>query len=453
MFPGQTLNQSQLKSISTLSVCKSVITPGHLILKKFIFCSEMVMKHKTHDDQSNVQRPSKVEIPAAAVPDCLASIFNRISNNISVKVHNIILKYIVEDIAFSVKIQQLSFDSADKDWNAAFIDLTDVLLKKIINICGLTISLEYPLCEEYDVLSRCDLQARILRKYNDSSVVTRIDIFTELIELNIPFRDCTYVLNTMKTIPDPLKCSSTNASAEKNAIDSMAALNLDESEKRNYCHIGMYINKFIATLKVGEQICTCVNEEKMKSQQILKVSVVGIYGDAFWLKNLGFNLKAGISNNDVTAYRLCACGEKHDHSSIVTPLQMPAVEHCAFLDDSLMDPMCPENNGEFRSYDQLWETRNVKTAAAELRRRTPFAAMAGAFNFFRFDEYTVPHFEFGRFVTVSHVHSNLAKNFVVGFKYDDQARTYKFDYNFSVAYCMQNIDLGLLDCIRALLGQ
>ena len=107
-----------------------------------------------------------------APPGYMSSLINKIANNISLKCNNIILKYVEEDIVVSMNVQVLSIDSADSDWNPAFIDIspTKVTIRKVININDLTICLDkrnsagkIDVCQE-PILYRCTMQLRLLRR-------------------------------------------------------------------------------------------------------------------------------------------------------------------------------------------------------------------------------------------------------------------------------------------------
>lgn len=377
-----------------------------------------MLKLKTSDDPSHVkrQRSTKTDVVQAAPPGYMASLVNKIANNISVKLHNIILKYVEEDIVVSMNIQLLSFDSADENWNPAFIDIspTKVLLKKVINISDLTICLDkrnslgkIDICQE-PMLYRCTLQARMLRKYNISSAhrssLMRIDIFTESIELNISAQQYPMLMRLltlamalregrMRPTANPSGAPADTTGAEEagdeNADGSMLAwawslmpslfpvetFDEDEDEKGHYLHTGMYINNLKITFKSQELTGDSIvhTSKKIKYHPILKISLVGMYADAVTLGTRWFNVKGGISYIGIYPVGLCTCGQKHSQTSIFTSADI-LCDHRSFLDDSLMDAKCPENCGEFRSYDRLWEIDAGKVTEEYLLRRTPAVA-------------------------------------------------------------------------------
>lgn len=160
-----------------------------------------MLKLRTPEDKaprpSLNRKKSRSDLVPSAPPGYMASLVNKIANNISLKLHNVILKYVEDDIVVSMNIQLLSFDSANELWQPDFVDInpTRVLLKKIINITDLTICLDkrntmgiIDICQE-PMLYRCSLQVRLLRRYNISSAhrtsLLRMDIFTDAVELNV----------------------------------------------------------------------------------------------------------------------------------------------------------------------------------------------------------------------------------------------------------------------------
>lgn len=173
------------------------------ILILFVFftaLTEFVVKLKSDGGSEKCEKQAEAP-PAAPIiqepPGYMASLINKIANNISINLNNIIFKYIEEDIVLTMNVQTLSIDSANDDWQPAFIDInsTKVTLKKVINVHDLTICLDRPnaqgkidVCQE-PILYRCSLQARMIRKYNLQTAhlasMTRIDVFTDNIDFKI----------------------------------------------------------------------------------------------------------------------------------------------------------------------------------------------------------------------------------------------------------------------------
>lgn len=338
----------------------------------------------------------------------MASLVNKIANNISLKLHNIILKYVEEDIVVSMNIQLLSFDSADDNWKPAFIDIspTKVFLKKIISITDLTICLDkrnamgkIDICQE-PILYRCSLQIRMLRKYNLSSIhkssLTRIDVFTDNIELNISAQQYPMFIRllvlamTLKTGTSNVYQSDSvtdddNGDDENresmllwawNMLPSIFPVERDEDEneqKGHYLHAGLYVTNFSITIKSQEYTTDNIvhSTKKIKYHPILRVSVSGIYADVITLGNRGFSMKGGIAFIGIYPLGMCTCGKKHNISTILTSADVP-FDHKLFLNESLQDPNSFENRGENRNYAFSWESCN-RTASLDdlLTEKTP----------------------------------------------------------------------------------
>lgn len=365
---------------------------------------------KKHSKNELVQEP----------PGYMASLVQKIANNISLKLNNIILKYVEEDIVVSMNIQLLTFDSADENWQPAFVDInpTKVILKKIINISDLTICLDkrnamgkIDVCQE-PILYRCSLQARLLRKYNISSAhrssITRIDIFTESIELNVSAQQYPMLLRLLVLaislrdgkIQSNVTTSSTAANDhssvtgaddewDENAGDSMItwAWNLlpsifpiddiddDDDQLGHILHTGFYVNSLKLTFKSQEISADSIvhSTKKIKYYPILSVVLTGIYADAITQGIRWFHVRGGISSFTVTPLEKCTCSRKHIHQTILSSAQLLA-DHREFLTDSLQDPNCLENLGHQRPYNYSWDTHIGQNVEEYLLRRTPAIA-------------------------------------------------------------------------------
>lgn len=336
----------------------------------------------------------------------MASLVNKIANNISLKLHNIILKYVEEDIVVSMNIQLLSFDSADDNWNPAFIDIspTKVFLKKVISITDLTICLDkrnamgkIDVCQE-PILYRCSLQIRMLRKYNVSSLhkssLTRIDVFTENIELNISAQQYPMFIRLL-VLAMTLKEGTSNVrqtdSVTEDEYDEengesmlLWAWNMlpsifpvesedeEEDQKGHYLHAGLYVTNFSVTIKSQEFTTDNIvhSTKKIKYHPILRISVSGIYADVVTLGNRWFSMKGGISFIGMYPLGMCTCGKKHNISTILTSADVP-FGHKLFLNDSLQDLNCPENKGENRNYDFSWDSYYVQSLEDTSMAKTP----------------------------------------------------------------------------------
>lgn len=393
----------------------------HILFFSLMLIVEFVLKLKTDGDTVPApgRKKSKTEL-VQEPPGYMASLVQKIANNISVKLNNIILKYVEEDIVVSMNIQLLTFDSADENWQPAFVDInpTKVVLKKVINISDLTICLDkrnamgkIDVCQE-PILYRCSLQARLLRKYNISSAhrssVTRIDIFTESVELNVSAQQYPMLLRLLVlaiSLRDGKINATTSATSGSTATGDPTATGDDEwdeteggsmiawawnllpsifpiddiddaDEQRGHVlHTGVYINSLKLTFKSQEISADSIvhSTKKIKYYPILCVQMTGIYADAITQGIRWFHVRGGVSGFAITPLEKCTCGRKHIHQSILASADL-ICNHREFLTDSLQDANCPENHGQQRLYAYSWTSHIGQTVEDYLLRRTPAIA-------------------------------------------------------------------------------
>lgn len=102
------------------------------------------------------------------------SLVNRVANNISICVHNVILKYVEDDIVLSLNVKSAETFSVNSDWKKAFVDIVapDYVLHKVCNISDLTICLDKKSTsggiEMYQdpLLFKCGLSCRVKINYD-----------------------------------------------------------------------------------------------------------------------------------------------------------------------------------------------------------------------------------------------------------------------------------------------
>lgn len=130
-------------------------------------------------------------------PGYLQSIINKISNNVSVVINNLIVKFVEDDIVLSVNVKSLECFSVNELWNQAFIDLTppELALRKSINLSDLTICLDK--CdssgkiENYQdpLVYRCSVTGRVYLKYDSINAkfpsITKFDLFCETLDVSL----------------------------------------------------------------------------------------------------------------------------------------------------------------------------------------------------------------------------------------------------------------------------
>ena len=129
-------------------------------------------------------------------PGYVQSVVNKVINNISIHVNNLILKYVEDDIVFSLNVKSVALFSANEDWDQAFVELTlpTLCLRKICNISNLTICLDSRNADgkiemyQDPILYKCNLSCRILSKYmglgSVSAYENQLNIYCESLDLS-----------------------------------------------------------------------------------------------------------------------------------------------------------------------------------------------------------------------------------------------------------------------------
>lgn len=357
---------------------------------------------KKEKDDSKPSSPSNI---AQEPPGYMATLINKIANNISIKLNNIIFKYIEDDIVLSMNIQMLSIDSADDNWNPAFIDINPVkvMLKKVININDLTICLDkrnaqgkIDVCQE-PILYRCSLQARMIRKYNLTTAhldsITRVDLFTENIDFKISVQQFPMLIR-MYLLVQMLREFHTNLNSGHrsgqdaatgsgqtvdfidgsyttwiwNMLPEIFPVSIEEERLDTHGHIfhnGFYAKNINITLKSQEMIANTIIQTNTvyKYHPILKITLTGVSFDAISIGKKWTNLKGGISYIGVMPLGNCTCGKKHNLPTIfLSGHKNSKTDMDTFLNDSLKDPNVNVNQNLLYECDfQLHIQRNTES--------------------------------------------------------------------------------------------
>lgn len=130
-------------------------------------------------------------------PGYLQSLMNKIVNNVSIIVNNLIVKFVEDDIVLSLNIKSAELYSVDENWERDFIELSlpELVLRKSINLCDLTVCLDK--CdssgkiEHYQdpLIYRCSVTGRLYTKYDSMSAkrasVTKFDLFCEHLDVSL----------------------------------------------------------------------------------------------------------------------------------------------------------------------------------------------------------------------------------------------------------------------------
>ncbi|KAL7023795.1 hypothetical protein ACKWTF_012787 [Chironomus riparius] len=282
----------------------------------------------------------------------IASLIAKIVNNISVICNNISIKFLEDDIVFSMNIPHLSVYSADSKWRRAFTDVSsasNVIFRKLINIIDLTICLdkrnslgkiEYV---QEPFLYKCSMELRIFRKANsinpEKSSMMRIDVQTKSLNLNVSSQQLAMLVRLTELFValksgklfDQNKVQATSSATNENADEndeswalwmwnnmvptlmSNEAQSEDiEANSKKIFEFGMYIENAQIALKSQELVYDPIIPSAKKAilKPLLEINVREMFVITIICGSRYFNVKGGISNFDVKALDHCPCSSK-----------------------------------------------------------------------------------------------------------------------------------------------
>ncbi|XP_023036340.1 vacuolar protein sorting-associated protein 13B isoform X1 [Drosophila willistoni] len=325
-----------------------------------------------------------------------SSVVNKIINNITLQCHNIILKYVEDDIVVSMNVQCLTFSSANDKWQSAMVDVhpVSVFIRKLLEISDLTICLDkrntagkIEVCQE-PVLYRCTLQCRVLRKYNahtaSTSSTTRIGVFTKALDINVSSLQFPMVIKLIKmllelkpnemhddllnlddpdeTANDPNDPQDRNARGESqsmlwwawNLLPSFESQTPAPSADEILGHVfdlGIYAEQLNFQLKNSEYFTDQAmgGMKRIRYSPILRISLGGIYYERSQLKeNDWTNVKAGLSSISMEPLGAYRSEDIVDRKLINT---QEFVSDRSFTDKSLFDQ-------HYLLADRVWCSHN-----------------------------------------------------------------------------------------------
>ena len=136
------------------------------------------------------------------------SLLNRVINNVSIQVHNVILKYVEDDIVLSLNLKSVEMFSVNDKWEKAFVDVAapEFVLRKVCNISDLTICLDKRnssgQIEMYQdpLLYRCCLNCRILINYDQhlQPTATKLNVYCECLEISLTDQQLSLFIRLLK---------------------------------------------------------------------------------------------------------------------------------------------------------------------------------------------------------------------------------------------------------------
>lgn len=305
----------------------------------------------------------------------MTSLVTKIINNISVICNNICVKFIEEDIVFSMNIQHLSIYSADERWRRSFVDhpssATNILFRKLINIIDLTICIDkrnalgkIEILEP--LLYKCSLELRLFRKYNITNPtkfhITRIDLQTKNININISSQqinmiwrliDLVLALKSRKLQQKHYGSMQPLASSEISEKDGESWLGwmwnliptflLDEPpgenvyiDNKTIFEFGIFIEELTVAIKTQEFISDVIpSAKKAIFQTLLEMHSKEIYLTTVSIGRRKFNIIGGIEFLIIKASPECPCGSMTTEEVIMSAGK--SEERCQYTKNTYFD--------------------------------------------------------------------------------------------------------------------
>ena len=164
--------------------------------------------YTSDDEASSFSESSTKNEPSANVPEEIVetkgeappagyvqNLLNRVINNVSICVNNVILKYLEDDIVLSLNVKSAQLFSVNGKWEKSFVDVSapDFVLRKLCNISDLTICLDKRnsngKIEMYQdpLLYKCALSCRLHIK-NDNllrPIETKLNMYCECLDISL----------------------------------------------------------------------------------------------------------------------------------------------------------------------------------------------------------------------------------------------------------------------------
>lgn len=303
-------------------------------------------------------------------PGYLQSLMNKIINNVSIIVNNLIVKFVEDDIVLSLNVKSAEVYSVDKMWNRAFTDLSapDFTLRKSVNFCDLTVCLDK--CDasgriemyQDPLIYRCSVTGRVYTKYASLTsklpTVTKFDVFCDKLDISLTdtqlpmfFRLielCIALYYGTKEYPEDLETVQTvsdlqEEEEEKPSAEDFSASNTPGGGDQGWASwawsyvpqilpseeeelgdasttpkqktppilsIGMYAHKASVTFKLTEVLKDKhqYGPKKIAFRPFMLLEGEGITSEILLKGHAFFNMKVGFSNCQLLSQGHCICG-------------------------------------------------------------------------------------------------------------------------------------------------
>ncbi|KAJ8322212.1 hypothetical protein KUTeg_000683 [Tegillarca granosa] len=271
-------------------------------------------KSKSPQVRARTRRQDAGDIP----PGYLQSVMNKITNNLSIIVNNLIIKFVEDDIVLSINMKSAEVYSVDELWNRAFIDLSppEFLLRKSINFCDLTVCLDK--CNSSD-------------PENPEPTSPKED-------------DVGWAQWAWSYVPQILPSEEEELLQETKPKKKHEPLILS---------VGMYAHKITLVFKLTEKIREKVHygPQKVAFRPFMLLEGEGIALEILVQGLLFFDVQFGVTNMLLTSQGQCICGaeDKDDQKSnniLIGGDNLQTKVSSNYYTHSLFDVNCPANQKE-----------------------------------------------------------------------------------------------------------
>lgn len=365
---------------------------------------EIVLKLKDNNNATppstcRKERKKKTSLEEDSSAGYLASLITKIINNISIICNNISIKFLEDDIVFSMNIQHLSVYSADHKWKRAFMEVSNasnVIFRKLINIIDLTICLDkrnslgkIEFVQE-PFLYRCSFEMRVFRKYNaispEKHSITRIDLQTKALNINISSQQFS-MLARLIDLAMALKSGKLNERSSQSLTQENSALENEESwmswmwnnivptiiseddqqnedfesNNKNIFEFGVYVEDACLSLKSQDfqPDPIIISAKRAILKPLIEFNFKEAYAITIICGRRHFNVQGGIDSIEVKALDNCPCGTITTEECIIKSGTSKSTEN--YLLNSFFDKNQKSKNRYENLFSNYFEKHNEET--------------------------------------------------------------------------------------------
>ena len=176
--------------------------------------SEDTVHTEAETEKENVSKTTDPSINETEdlPPGYVQSLLNKVVNNICFKVENIIIKYVEDDIVFSLNVKSVDYFCVNSKWESSFIDLSlpDLVLRRMCKITDFTVCLDQRATSgkidlyQDPVLYKCNLTSRIEMRYRSINstrpIENKFDLSCESLDFSLTDLQIPMVLRLLKLV-------------------------------------------------------------------------------------------------------------------------------------------------------------------------------------------------------------------------------------------------------------